>query len=417
MATSILNPNAGNFQGGLNANEFLNGLFNAYGLVYTYGNNLGGRGDSLAERFKADGGQYRDQLVYTDVDVLYSRIWDKNDTNVLATENKGMYVQQYLTIDSFRQIGLTVDQFLTKRAWMDAGKYDEFRTVSLKQISDTKQVYEDTLVDTFVGVHVSVAPAANINITMPTDTDAEKQNRLRAMEVFKTIGDTFNSLADYNRSFNENKYLKRFSEGDCILVFSDKYANEFRYVDTPTVFHKEDLLAKGKILNRKYFGSPIEDSVTTADGNTHRAVENMLITVDAASSTTKSGVKYKAPTSGTNRAIQVFPGDLLPEGTPLTTGDATYLGNTTVYLSGLQGSAAAKAFTASVCTKANAYAEDNKIICKIIHKDAVKYLSSITTQTEFMNGKNHTQNMYLTWGYSYPAALKGYPFITVAANA
>ena len=35
MATSILNPNAGNFQGGLNANEFLNGLFNAYGLVYT----------------------------------------------------------------------------------------------------------------------------------------------------------------------------------------------------------------------------------------------------------------------------------------------------------------------------------------------------------------------------------------------
>ena len=415
MATSILNPNAGNFQGGLNANEFLNGLFNAYGLVYTYGNNLGGRGDSLAERFKADGGQYRDQLVYTDVDVLYSRIWDKDDTNVLATENKGMYVQQYLTIDSFRQIGLTVDQFLTKRAWMDAGKYDEFRTVILKQISDTKQVYEDTLVDTFVGVHVSGAPAANIAITMPTDNDAEKQNRLRAMEVFKTIGDTFNSLADYNRSFNENKYLKRFSEGDCILVFSDKYANEFRYVDTPTVFHKEDLLAKGKILNRKYFGKPIESSVTVADGTTHRAVENMLITIAAATG------EYKAPVSGTNAAVQVFPGDLLPKGTPLTTDEPTYNANVTVFFYGLGGGTGStgmgKAFTASVCTKANAYAEDNKMICKIIHKDAVKYLSSITTQTEFINGKNHTQNMYLTWGYSYPAALKGYPFITVAANA
>lgn len=415
MATSILNPNAGNFQGGLNANEFLNGLFNAYGLVYTYGNNLGGRGDSLAERFKADGGQYRDQLVYTDVDVLYSRIWDKNDTNVLATENKGMYTQQYLTIDSFRQIGLTVDQFLTKRAWMDAGKYDEFRTVILKQISDTKQVYEDTLVDTFVGVHVSGAAAANVTITMPTDSDAEKQNRLRAMEVFKTIGDTFNSLADYNRSFNENKYLKRFSEGDCILVFSDKYANEFRYVDTPTVFHKEDLLAKGKILNRKYFGKPIESSVTVADGTTHRAVENMLITITASTG------EYKAPTSGINGAVQVFPGDLLPKGTPLTTDEPTYNANVTVFFYGLGGGTGstgmAKSFTASVCTKANAYAEDNNIICKIIHKDAVKYLSSITTQTEFINGKNHTQNMYLTWGYSYPAALKGYPFITVAANA
>lgn len=417
MATSILKPNAGNFQGGLNSNEFLNGLFNAYGLVYTYGNNLGGRGDSLAERFKADGGQYRDQLIYTDVDVLYSRIWDKDDTNVLATENKGMYVQQYITIDSFRQIGLTINQFLTKRAWMDAGKYDEFRSVILKQISDTKQVYEDTLVDTFVGVHKSGAAAANITITMPTDADAEKQNRLRAMEVFKTIGDTFNSLADYNRSFNENRYLKRFSEGDCMLVFSDKYANEFRYVDTPTVFHKEDLLAKGKILNRKYFGSPIASTVTAADGNTHRAVENMLITVDTAASTTKSGVKYKAPAAGTNRAVQVFPGDLLPEGTPLTTGDAAYTANVSVYLSGLQGSATAKAFTASVCISANAYAENGNVICKIIHKDAVKYLSSITTQTEFVNGKNHTQNMYLTWGYSYPTALKGYPFITVAAEA
>lgn len=415
MATSILKPNSGMFQGGLNSNEFLNGLFNAYGLVYTYGNNLGGRGDSLAERFKADGGQYRDQLVYTDVDVLYSRIWDKDDTNVLATENKGMYVQQYLTIDSFRQIGLTVDQFLTKRAWMDAGKYDEFRTVILKQISDTKQVYEDTLVDTFVGVHVSGATAANITITMPTDSDAEKQNRLRAMEVFKTIGDTFNSLADYNRSFNENKYLKRFSEGDCMLVFSDKYANEFRYVDTPTVFHKEDLLAKGKILNRKYFGKPIESSVTVADGTTHRAVENMLITITASTG------DYKVPTSGINAAVQVFPGDLLPKGTPLTTDEPTYNANVTVFFYGLGGGTGSagtgKAFTASVCTKANAYAEDNKIICKIIHKDAVKYLSSITTQTEFVNGKNHTQNMYLTWGYSYPAALKGYPFITVAADA
>lgn len=410
MATSILKPNAGNFQGGLNSNEFLNGLFNAYGLVYTYGNNLGGRGDSLAERFKADGGQYRDQLVYTDVDVLYSRIWDKDDTNVLATENKGMYTQQYLTIDSFRQIGLTVDQFLTKRAWMDAGKYDEFRSVILKQISDTKQVYEDTLVDTFVGVHVSGAAAANITITMPTDADAEKQNRLRAMEVFKTIGDTFNSLADYNRSFNENKYLKRFSEGDCMLVFSDKYANEFRYVDTPTVFHKEDLLAKGKILNRKYFGTPIESTVTAADGTTHRAVENMLVTID-------SQGEYKAPVTGINAVVQVFPGDLLPKGTPLTTKDAVYTANVSVFFYGLGGGGVAKAFTASVCTKANAYAEDGKVICKIIHKDAVKYLSSITTQTEFVNGKNHTQNMYLTWGYSYPAALKGYPFITVAADA
>ena len=412
MANSnLLKPDTGTFLGGLNSNEFLNGLFNAYGLVYTYGNNLGGRGDSLAERFKADGGQYRDQLVYTDVDVLYSRIWDKADTNVLATENKGMYTQQYISVDSFRQIGLTVDQFLTKRAWMDAGKYDEFRTVILKQINDTKQVYEDTLVDTFVGVHVSKADAANITVTMPTDDDAEKQNRLRAMEVFKTIGDTFNSLADYNRSFNENKYLKRFSEGDCMLVFSDKYANEFRYVDTPTVFHKEDLLAKGKILNRKYFGSPIDSGVTTADGNTHRAVENMLITISSSSG------EYKAPASGANAVVQVFPGDLLPKGTPLTTEEATYNANVTVYFTGLGGSNMGKAFTASVCTKANAYVEDNKIICKIIHKDAVKYLSSITTQTEFVNGKNHTQNMYLTWGYSYPAALKGYPFITVAADA
>lgn len=407
----------GEFKGSLSSNEFIRALYNAYGLVFTYANNIARKEDTLAERFKADGGDYRDQVVYTDIDVLYSRAWDKSDTNVLAPEYKGTYTQQYIKIDSFRQIGLLVDQFLTKRAWMDAGKYDEFRSVVLKQLDETKRVYEDTLINTFVGIHDQAYVSTRIStpvitVTLPTNEDPEKQNRLRAMETFKTIGGLFNDMNDYSRLYNFNGFLKRFNPEDLMIVFNNKYADEFRYVDTPTVFHKEDLMAKGYILNHRYFGTFTPSATTTADGKTQRAVENMIITVSGSPS--DGAYTYAAPDpSKVNKALNVFPGDLLPKGTPLvgSSTDPTTVAGIELYFQGL--GTPWETITATVHTQARSYTEDPYVICKIMHKDSVKYLTSLTVQTEFNNGKNHTRNMYLTWGYSYPVALDGYPFISV----
>ena len=66
-------------------------------------------------------------------------------------------------------------------------------------------------------------------------------------------------------------------------------------------------------------------------------------------------------------------------------------------------------------TDVRAYQVDPKIICKLVHKDAVKYMSSFETATEFWNPKNLTTNRYLTWAYANPQLLNGYPFITLVS--
>lgn len=394
------------FSGKLNSNEFINSLYNAYALVYTYADNLSGGNEGLANRFKQDGGAYKDKSVATDVDVLFSRVWDASDGNVLQPELKGFVVQEEIVLDKSRQIGLTVDSFLTKRAWMNEGNYDGFRSVLLSQIQKTKQAFEDTLINTFVGNCVNdKQPINEIDVTMPTDSDPEKQNRLRAMAVFKAIGTTFSNLADYSRNYNANKYLKKFSKDDFILVFNDEYANEFRYVDTPTIFHKDDLLASGEVLNHRYFGNPVT-TATTADGSTHRASDEYLIRVSAV-----DGATYSA--SGAY-ALRVLPGDLLPKGTPIATTDTLATVNSIKIIGGNGDTQTVQ--NVKCASTVLGYTEDATVIAKLVHKNVIKFLSGVSVGTEFVNGKNHTQNHYFTWLYADPKLINGYPVIAIKSK-
>ena len=389
------------FNGRLNTNEFYNSIYNAARLYMIYADNLKGMDTkNLAEKYRADGGMYNDQSVFTDMDVLYSRIWDPNDTNVLAPEAVVKPVQEKITVDQFRQIGIYTDEYLSKRAWMDPNTYDEFRSVVQKQSAETKRVYEQRLVDVFVGVEPSAA-SQTITLTLPTDTDAEKQNRLQAQAIAKKIGDLFVELKDTTNNFNVNGFIKSFDKGDIDIIWNSDYYNKIRYVDLPTIFHKEDLLENGIVLPARYFGT--RKTITGdahADGtDKYRAEMEAFIPVDATG-------KYSA--NGTN-VVHVFPGDVLPNLTPISSeGTADYL-TKEFTVNGVKR-------TIQYYTDVRAYQVDPKIICKLVHKDAVKYMSSFETATEFWNPKNLTTNRYLTWAYAKPQLLNGYPFITLVAG-
>ena len=389
------------FNGRLNTNEFYNSLYNAARLYMIYADNLKGMDKkNLAEKYRTDGGMYNDQSVFTDMDVLYSRIWDPNDTNVLAPEAVVKPVQEKITVDQFRQIGIYTDEYLSKRAWMDPATYDEFRSVVQKQSAETKRLYEQRMVDVFVGVEPSAA-SQKITLTLPTDTDAEKQNRLQAQAIAKKIGDLFVELKDTTSNFNVNGFIKSFDKGDIDIIWNADYYNQIRYVDLPTIFHKEDLLENGIVLPARYFGK--RDTITGdahADGtDKYRAEMEAFIPVDATG-------KYSA--SGTN-VVHVFPGDVLPNLTPISAeGTADYL-TKEFTVNGVKR-------TIQYYTDVRAYEVDPKIICKLVHKDAVKYMSSFETATEFWNPKNLTTNRYLTWAYAKPKLLNGYPFITLVAG-
>lgn len=388
------------FNGRLNTNEFYNSLYNAARLYMIYADNLKGMDKkNLAEKYRTDGGMYNDQSVFTDMDVLYSRIWDPNDTNVLAPEAVVKPVQEKITVDQFRQIGIYTDEYLSKRAWMDPATYDEFRSVVQKQSAETKRLYEQRMVDVFVGVEPSAA-SQKITLTLPTDTDAEKQNRLQAQAIAKKIGDLFVELKDTTSNFNVNGFIKSFDKGDIDIIWNADYYNQIRYVDLPTIFHKEDLLENGIVLPARYFGK--RDTITGdahADGtDKYRAEMEAFIPVDATG-------KYSA--SGTN-VVHVFPGDVLPNLTPISAeGTADYL-TKEFTVNGVKR-------TIQYYTDVRAYEVDPKIICKLVHKDAVKYMSSFETATEFWNPKNLTTNRYLTWAYAKPKLLNGYPFITLVS--
>lgn len=389
-----------NFTGGLNTNEFYNSLYNAYRLAMTYADNLDGLDKTLADKYRADGGMYADQVVYTDLDIAYSEAWDPTDTNVLEPEFKVEPQQEKITINQMRQIGLYTDEYLTKRSWMDAGAYDQFRSVVEKQVVETKKVYEQKLVDAAAGC----LSLTNVELTLPTDADAEAQNRLRATAIAKKIGDLLVDLKDSTRNYNSYGFMKSFNESDFDIIWNADYFNEIRYTDLPTIFHTENLMKNGHVLPAHYFGTSTIKS--TAGANDMISADEYFVPVDA------SG-KYVAAASAT-KAVHVFPGDYVPEGTPCdsynSTSKITYT-RKSVTIDGMGQSSVTA--TVALTNKARAYTANSKVICKIVHKDAIKYLSSFETQTEFWNPKNLSTNRYLTWAFAMPDNLKGYPSIAI----
>ena len=62
------------------------------------------------------------------------------------------------------------------------------------------------------------------------------------------------------------------------------------------------------------------------------------------------------------------------------------------------------------------YVEDSTIVLKIVHKDAVPYMSGFEAGTSFFNPRSLTENHYLTFGHNTLEALHDKPFITIRAT-
>ena len=386
------------FTGTLNTNEFYNALFNAYRLITTFADGLDALDDSLANKFRSDGGMYNDKSVFTDMDALMSRDWDPSDTNVLAPELTVAPAQQEIVVNKKRQIGLYSEAYLSRRAWLEPSVFDAFNSVVQAQVGNTKKLYEQRLVDVFVGTTVSTVgkQSVSVNVTAAVGSaTGEEANRLEAQEIAKAYADVMVGVKDSTRDYNDYGFVKAYDEGDMETVWNADFYNKILYTDLPTIYHKDNLLKSGRVLPAHYFGAPVTSS-TTADGSTHRALQEYKIRVNSSGVYSASGTVLK----------NVFPGDLLPSGTPIvapSTAETTASWTTTYN---------GRSYTFTVYSTVHAYAVNADVIAKGIHKNGVRYLSSFETSTEFWNPKNLTTNRYLTWMFANPEYLKNYPFIT-----
>ena len=353
-----------NFNGQLNSNEIFAALYNMIISQQVFADNIYDTKASLVDMSRVDGSLYGDTKLYYATDVLHSEPWgnDAEAANLLALHRPEAPECQAIELNVFRQISLTVDDYLSKRAWSTEGAFSSFNSIMLGWIRDTKRVYDSTLFNSYVGTAESTVGAQQVSITLPTVADnPEAQARMQAGAIAAKMADLLVNLEDVTRDYNDYGNLRSYSSDSLVAVWNSEALNKIKKIDLPTIFHKDGLIDKmGEYtLPARYFGK-----VNTSAGTTK-----------ATNTTVRSLVEKDFGDT------HCFPGDLLPN-------NQAYGANET-------------------------YTVDGNVLFKIIHKNSIPFMSAFEVGTSFFNPKSLTTNHYLTWGHNTLEYLKNYPMITV----
>lgn len=362
-----------NFTGTLYPNEVISAIYNMIISQSIFANNIASTNSELVNMNRVDGGMYGDTKLYYATDVLKSAPWlnDAEAQNLLAIHRPPAPSVQAIRIDTFRQISLTIDDYMSKRAFSSETIFSEFNSVLVSWIRETRRIYDATMFNAYVGTASTDIGRQMQNVILPTDTDKEAENRLQAQTIAEFIANLLVDLKDMTRDFNDYQYLRSYDvESDIIIVWNSKYLNKIKKLDLPTMFHNEKLIDKfGEfVLPERFFGSVNEEAGTAPDPNT---------TVRSLNET-----DYKVG----EKVTHVFAGDLIPAG-------SAYESNTT-YTNGTT----------------------SDIVCKIMYKRSIPLMSGFSVATSFFNPKSLTDNRYLTWSHNTLEYLKNYPMITVTAT-
>ena len=360
------------YNGTLRTNTVYAAIFNMIISQRVFEDNIKGTNARYMEEARIDGSLYGDTALWYSCDILKSRDWlnDAEASKLLEIERPEAPKCQAITVDVFRIIKVTLDNYLSKQAWSTEGAFSQFNSVVESMLSTTKRVYDSTLYNTYIGVHETNVGKQSITITLPkapaasaTEQEVEAYNRVSAQTIAKKLADIFDELEDPSREYNNYGYMRSYDMGDFRVIWNSEYLNKITKIDLPTIFHKD--IYDGLISDRlpaKYFGTINASAGTTQE--TNKTVRS-LIETDYGS-------------------VHVFPGELLP-------GNVAYQANTT-------------------------YTEDGTIACKIYKKGAVPFMSAFSVATSFFNPQSLTDTRMLIFGHNTLQQLDNYPFITVRAT-
>ena len=350
----------------LSANEIYDTLANMIISQEVFSDNIG-KNQTLVDLGRVDGSLQGDTKLYYSTDVLYSSAWgnDAEAANLLALDRAEDPEVQAIKLDVFRQIRLTVDNYLSKRAFADEGTFASFNGVMLGWLRDTKKVYDGTNYNVYIGTTETAVGKQTREVDIAGAVGSAtgiEAAQLEATAIAQDLADLLVEMGDYSRDFNDYGNLRSYADESIKVVWNSKFVNKIKKVDLPTIFHKEGLVDKFEehVLPAKYFGT-VNTAATVGDGKTVRAVTEMMI--------------------GSNH---YFAGDLIK--------------------------------TTDTAPKNMSYTESDDVICKVLVK-MVPYMSAFEVGTTFFNPRSLTENHYLTFGHNTLEYLKNYPFITVKKKA
>ena len=354
-----------NFNGTLRHNEIFSAIYNMIISQQVFADNIAGTNSKLVDEAKVDGTLYGDTKLYYATDCLASKEWgnDAEATNLLALHRPKSPEVQALMISNFRQISLTLDNYLSKRAFSTIDAFSQFNSVMQSWIGQTKRIIDSTTYNAFFGTAASAVGKQTQEVLLSGITaTGEEKNRLRAQTIANKIADILVELTDVSRDYNDYGYLRSYDYADIKVVWNSKYSNEITKLDLPTIFHKDGVVDKAfsYVLPSRYFGVVNTSNVTESQK--------------------QSGKVYRALVEQDIGDNHYFAGDILK------TSDTAFANMS--------------------------YIEDSNVICKIVVK-LPPYMSAYEVGTSFFNPKSLTENHYLTFGRSDLEYLKNYPIITL----
>ena len=351
------------FNGQLNSNEIFAALYNMIISQQVFADNIASTGSELVDMSRVEGSMYGDTKLYFSTDVLKSTKWgnDAEAANLLALHRPEAPKCQAIRLNVFRQIALTVDDYLSKRAWGDEGAFSSFKSVMLGWMGDTKKVYDATTFNAFVGTAKSGVATENVEIDVTTavgTTTGEEAARIEGGVIAEEIAKLITNLKDITRDYNDNGQLRSYNISDLVFVWNSDAVAKIEKRDLPTIYHKDIVDKLGEyVLPARYFGT-VNAGETQGNGTTVRSLVEQDI--------------------GANH---YFAGDLIKSTDKAPAGTS--------------------------------YTVNPKILFKVMHRQSVPYMSAFEVGTSFFNAKSLTDNRYLTFGHNTLEYLKQYPFVTV----
>ena len=362
------------FTGQLNVNSVFSAIFNMIISQTVFADNIKGTASSLVDRARVDGTLYGDTKLYYSTDVLKSADWgaDLEAANLLKLYRPKAPEVQKIELNTFRQICLSLDSYLTKQAFSTREAFSEFNSVMLGWIRETKRVYDSTIYNTFIGTNETTIGKQQMEVDVTTATaglTGEEKARVKAGVYGESMAKLVSRLKDISRDYNDYGYLRSYNMDDLLFIWNEDKLAEIEKRDLPTIFHKDFIENLGKdSLPARYFGKVNDKTVTKSNGTTIRS----LIEQDV--------------TDSSDNTYHLFAGDIIPANVTLASSSEI------IYPS---------------------YTEDNTILYKVIEKRSVPYMSAFQVATDFFNPKSLTETHYLTFGHNTLEALKNFPFITV----
>lgn len=349
------------FSGTLTQNEIYSALYNMIISQEVFADRISD-GSELVDKAKVDGGLYGDTKLYYSADVLHSYDWanDAEASNLLDVSRAKAPECQAIKLDQFRQITLTLDSYLSKRAFSDEGAFGQFNSVMESMIGKSKRIHDVTTYNAYVGTAETDIGAQSAEVVVADTETPETEAKLIAEKVANIMVE----MKDVSRDYNDYAQVTKFSEGQIKVIWNSKHVNKIRKVDLPAIFHMEGLMDKfgEEVLPARYFGTVVTSPVTVQNNDgTYRTLIEKAYTV--------SGVLH-----------ELFPGDLIPAGVAIAANEA--------------------------------YKEDDSIVCKIVVK-LPPFMSAFEVGTSFFNPRSLTTNRYLTWGRNTLEYFKAYPMVTL----